>query len=109
MADMIRLLEIKCRENYGKWADSSYGQSALESDERAARHNGARIHDIVRMSEGARYEAGTPIYRRYRNALEAAVSAGKATAWRSGGGAYVFYWPVGLSAALRQEAGPANG
>ncbi|MGB6087755.1 hypothetical protein [Parvibaculum sp.] len=106
---LMQQLEAKCRENYGKWPDSPYGQSALESDERAARHNGARITDIVRLCEGVSYEAGSPIYRRYRRGLEAAVAAGKAAAWRPGASAYVFYWPIGLSAALRHEAGQANG
>lgn len=108
MADLMQQLEARCRENYGKWPDSPYGQSALESDERAARHNGARVTDIVRLCEGTRYEAGSPIYRRYRRALEAAVSQGKATAWRPGTSAYVFYWPVGLSEALREEAEHAS-
>lgn len=110
MADwLMQQLEAKCRENYGRWPDSPYGQSALESDERGARHNGARVTDIVRLCEGARHEAGSPIYRRYRRGLETAVKAGKATAWRPGTSAYVFYWPVGLSEALRHEAGHANG
>ncbi len=101
MADwLIEQLRDACRDNYAKWPDSPYGQSALKSDEHAARHNGAGIHDNVKRCEGRTYDAGSAIYRRYRTALEAAVRDGAATAWRPGPGAYVWYWPVGLSADL---------
>jgi len=99
-------LEAKCRENYDKWPDSPYGESALLSDERAVRNNGVRIPDMVKMIEGTRYDAGTAIYRRHRTALETAVRNGRAVAWRPGPGAYVFYWPIGLSAKLASEASP---